>query len=213
VPTDWAEGGRGPYSQDLLTESIQGGIHRLDWCDSVAIAVSTMDEFFGQFRSFLHGQSRRATGIREEIIGAAMACRGHFDVDDLVQKLRKRGSGVSRASVYRALPLLVEAGIVEPTVSPGDRQRYEIRGAREHHDHLVCDECGTVVEFQFEAFEVLQREVAAKYGFSLTGHSHQLFGTCPKCQKKKGAFGKRRGSGATAHRSQLEPTRSGARMS
>ena len=172
-----------------------------------------MDEFFGQFRAFLHGRSRRATGIREEIIRAAIACGGHFDVDDLVQKLRRHGSAVSRASVYRALPLLVEAGIVEPTVSPGDRRRYEIRGARAHHDHLVCGECGTVVEFQFEAFEVLQREVAAKYGFVLTGHSHQLFGTCPKCQKKKGAFGKRRSRGTTAHRSQLEPTRPAARTS
>jgi Fur family ferric uptake transcriptional regulator len=169
-----------------------------------------MDEYFGQFRMFLHGQSRRATGIREEIIRAAMACRGHFDADDLVQKLRTRGSAVSRASVYRALPLLVEAGIVEPTVSPGDRQRYEIRGARAHHDHLVCNDCGTVVEFQFEAFEVLQREVASRYGFNLTGHSHQLFGTCPKCQKK-GAARNRLASSPAAARSQLAPARTGAR--
>jgi Fur family transcriptional regulator, ferric uptake regulator len=170
-----------------------------------------MDEYFGQFRVFLHGQSRRATGIREEIIRAAMACRGHFDADDLVQKLRTRGSHVSRASVYRALPLLVEAGIVEPTVSPGDRQQYEIRGERPHHDHLVCNECGTVVEFQFEAFEVLQREIAARYGFDLTGHSHELFGTCPKCQKK-GAARKRSARGPAADRSQVALARSTTRM-
>lgn len=136
------------------------------------------------FRDFLHHHSLRVTDLREGIVKATHARKGHFDIDELVGDLRKQGVDASRATVYRALPLLLQAGIIQETVSPGERRRYEFALGRAHHDHLVCTHCGRVVEFQFEAFEVLQHEVAAKYGFQLTGHSHQLFGLCPTCRKK-----------------------------
>jgi Fur family transcriptional regulator, ferric uptake regulator len=141
-------------------------------------------ELLGQFRTFLHRRSGRVTPVREHIIRVALAKKGHFDVDELARDLRARGVEVSLATVYRALPLLVEAGLIEPTVSRGGRQRYERAAARPHHDHLLCTACGKLVEFQFEAFEVLQREVAAKYGFTLSGHSHQLFGECRGCRRR-----------------------------
>ncbi len=62
---------------------------------------------------------------------------------------------------------------------------YETTWGRHHHDHLVCSRCGKVVEFEFEAFEILQRDVAAKYGFRLEGHHHELLGTCPECVAKE----------------------------
>jgi Fur family ferric uptake transcriptional regulator len=144
--------------------------------------VATLQQALDQFRSFLHGRLLRVTNLREGIVKAALAKKGHFDIDDLVVDLRAQGVDASKATVYRALPLLLEAGIIQPTISPGERQRYEAAVGQEHHDHLVCTRCGRVVEFQFEAFEVLQREVASKYGFRLTGHSHQLLGVCPSCQ-------------------------------
>lgn len=144
-----------------------------------------VQEALERFRDFLHDRSLRVTDLREGIVKAALARNGHFDIDELVVDLRAQGVDASRATVYRALPLLKEAGIIQETVSPSERHRYEAAVGQEHHDHLVCTRCGKVVEFQFEAFEVLQREVASKYGFRLTGHSHELFGVCPKCDGKK----------------------------
>ena len=147
--------------------------------------MTSLEQTLDRFRSFLHGRSLRATGLRDGIARAALARNGHFDIDELVDDLRARGLRASRATVYRALPLLMEAGIIQQTISPGERRRYEGALGHEHHDHLVCTRCGKIVEFQFEAFEVLQREVAAKYGFRLTGHSHELFGVCDECDGKR----------------------------
>lgn len=147
--------------------------------------MATVQLALERFRDFLHARSLRVTAVREDIVKAALARRGHFDIDALVRDLRARGVDASRATAYRALPLLKEAGIIQETVASGGRQCYEAVAGHEHHDHLVCTRCGRVVEFQFEAFEVLQREVASKYGFRLTAHSHELFGVCRTCGRKR----------------------------
>jgi Fur family ferric uptake transcriptional regulator len=87
------------------------------------------------------------------------------------------------ATVYRTLPLLVESGLIQPTLlSAGERHFYEAAFERPHHDHLICTSCGKVVEFEFEAFEVLQRDVAERYGFRLSAHFHELLGQCADCR-------------------------------
>jgi Fur family ferric uptake transcriptional regulator len=138
-----------------------------------------------KFRAFLRVKSLRVTPVREAIVKAVVTRKGHFHIDELVRDLRGKGVDASRATVYRSLPLLVEAGLVQPTIVSGNGHYYETAVGHEHHDHLVCSECDKVVEFQFEAFEILQREVAAKYGFELTSHFHELIGVCPECQGRQ----------------------------
>ncbi len=87
--------------------------------------------------------------------------------------------------MYRALPLLVDAGLVQPVGLGGEVRRYESAFGHPHHDHLVCTRCGKVVEFEFEAFEILQRAIAERHGFSLQGHVHELFGTCDRCSHRQ----------------------------
>ena len=78
---------------------------------------------------------------------------------------------------------------MQPAIVAGDSKSYETTYGAEHHDHLVCARCGTVVEFGFEAFEILQREVAARHGFRLTGHAHELLGVCAECRASGGQEG------------------------
>ncbi|MBI3184855.1 MAG: transcriptional repressor [Myxococcales bacterium] len=129
-------------------------------------------------------RSLRSSRGREEIARAAAGLRGHFEVDALVRAVRARGGRASRATVYRTLPLLVEAGILEPAVASRRKGQYETAVGRSHHDHLVCAHCHEVVEFSFEAFEILQREVAARHGFELIGHLHELVGICRDCRQE-----------------------------
>ena len=136
-----------------------------------------------QFRAFLHKRSLRATDVRKSIVRAILARNGHFDIEEIVHDVRAQGTEVSRSTIYRAVPLLKEAGIIQSTVKTGHRCRYEAAAGHEHHDHLICTSCGKIVAFQFEAFEMLQRELASKYGFKLTDHSHELFGVCTDCQR------------------------------
>ena len=138
-------------------------------------------EALERFERFLHQKDLRLTEARAAIVEAALARHGHYPIEDLIADLKQRGIRGSKATVYRTLPLLAEAGILEPAIVAGDAKSYETTFGRHHHDHLLCSRCGKVVEFEFEAFEILQKEVAARYGYRLEGHHHELVGTCPDC--------------------------------
>jgi len=139
-----------------------------------------------KFEKFLEGKALRLTEARAAIVEAALGRSGHYPIEELIADLKRLGIRGSKATVYRTLPLLAEAGIVQPAIVAGDSKSYETTYGAEHHDHLVCARCGTVVEFGFEAFEILQREVAGRYGFRLDNHHHELVGTCPACLAKEG---------------------------
>jgi Fur family ferric uptake transcriptional regulator len=145
-------------------------------------AAPALSEALERFRTVLEKHELRLTRERVAIVEAALEMRGHFPIEQLVAELRRRGVRGSKATVYRVLPLLTEAGILQAADFSSDTRRYEAAFGREHHDHLVCRGCGRVVEFEYEAFEVLQREVAARHGFELEGHVHQLVGRCPACR-------------------------------
>lgn len=141
-----------------------------------------------RLREAVKERGLKASAVREAVARAALNRKGHFTVDDLIHDLRdgktdKRDAHMT--TVYRTLPLLVEVGLLQLTLlSKGDEARYERAFEREHHDHLICNECGMVIEFHFEALEVLQRDIAEQYGFLLTDHVHELHGICKTCRAK-----------------------------
>lgn len=135
-------------------------------------------------REALHARGLRYSAVREAIARVALTYDGHFEVNDLMRVLRSQGvKDAHLATVYRTLPLLVETGLIQPALlSSGERHFYEPAFERPHHDHIICTSCGKVVEFEFEAFEVLQQDIATRYGFELTAHFHELLGICEDCR-------------------------------
>ncbi|WP_242346800.1 Fur family transcriptional regulator [Anaeromyxobacter terrae] len=157
-----------------------------------------VQEALDRFARFLEGKDLRLTEARAAIVEAALAREGHYPIDELIADLKQRGIRGSKATVYRTLPLLAEAGILEPAILAGETRSYETTFGRHHHDHLRCGRCGKVVEFEFEAFEILQREVATRYGFRLESHHHELIGTCPECIAREAGASPPDGAGAPA---------------
>ncbi len=157
--------------------------------NSEAAAATGPAGALARFDRYLAGKALRLTAARAAIVEAVLAREGHFPIEDLVADLRRRGIRGSKATVYRALPLLAEAGILQPAVVSGDTRMYESMWGKVHHDHLLCARCGKVIEFEFEAFEILQREIASRHGFTLEQHLHQLVGVCPDCQKRQESRG------------------------
>jgi Fur family ferric uptake transcriptional regulator len=146
------------------------------------------------------------TDERQALLVAALARRPHFTLEELAQDVLRGPSPASRATVYRSLPILVEAGILQPTLVTGDARRYELALGREHHDHLRCQRCGKIVEFRSDAIERLQLEIAARHGFRLVSHVHELVGECLSgCRPGKSAPGG--GAGARSKRGNLARTR------
>jgi Fur family ferric uptake transcriptional regulator len=135
------------------------------------------------FRDHLRREQLRLTPVREAIVRAALDQPGHFNLDELTEAVRASGQEVSRATIYRALPLLLASGIIQATEVSKEGSYFEATFGREHHDHLICRGCGTVIEFQFEAFQMLERQIADKYDFELLSHVHELVGRCGPCRR------------------------------
>ena len=135
------------------------------------------------FQEYIRGRSLRRTPEREQILQEIFEIHGHFDVDELHLRLRDKGSKVSKASIYRALPLFIDCGLVREVDFSEGHWHYEPIYGHTHHSHLRCLGCGQVVEFEAPALKVLENELARDHGYRIKGHSLQVHGYCRSCQE------------------------------
>jgi Fur family ferric uptake transcriptional regulator len=111
----------------------------------------------------------------------------HFDADELIDQLNRKTRGadrVSRATVYRALDELVEAGLLRK-MSLGSRSVYEHDYGYPQHDHLHCTQCDDLIEFRSDELLALREAVGREYGFRVTGHRLTISGVCRSCADKR----------------------------
>jgi Fur family transcriptional regulator, ferric uptake regulator len=136
-----------------------------------------------RFGDYLERRGLKKTRERRMIAREALAIVDHFDPEDLQARLRKKGTKVSRATIYRTLDHLIHSGLVRKTSLDLERKTafYENTLVRRHHEHMVCVSCGTVIEFTSDEIEQLQDEVCRKYRFKPVRHTHQIVGYCRKC--------------------------------
>ena len=141
------------------------------------------------FSEFLRKRNLKLTSQREAILQGAEQIKKHFSAEELFDRLRAEDQGISKATVYRTLSLLVEAELLEEHDFERGHKVYEYSVREPHHDHLICQECHLIVEFHNEQIEEIQREIASANGFSLVSHTHQLFAAChhshPRCPKNR----------------------------
>lgn len=107
----------------------------------------------------------------------------HVTAQQLYEAVLELDDSIGFATVYRLLRSLTDAGIMTETRMGGVSARYEL-SSKNHHDHLTCEHCGLICEFENEEIERLQAQVAEKFGFRLTHHVLELYGVCPTCQNK-----------------------------
>jgi Fur family ferric uptake transcriptional regulator len=151
-----------------------------------AVSVSQTPE--ERFREFLLSRPRpqRFTDQQRELVAHIFAKHKHFDTDELLEDLKQAGRRVSRATVYRTLGKLVEAGLLRK-IELGPRTVYDHDYGYPEHEHLICTECGTMIEFQHPAIDPAVREVAAAHGFRVDGHNLVVRGTCAACNAARAA--------------------------
>jgi Fur family ferric uptake transcriptional regulator len=135
------------------------------------------------FVDFLLGKNLKLTRQREAVVDEIFSGSGHFEAEEIVQRLKANRSRVSRATVYRTLELLLECKLVERLELGGAGSYYEHVHPGEHHDHLICTQCGNVIEFHNEKLENMQAEICNNFDFQETHHSLRIFGLCSKCRQ------------------------------
>jgi Fur family ferric uptake transcriptional regulator len=136
------------------------------------------------FRSFIDSKNLRYTVQRNILIEELYINGGHLTPDEFSEIIKNKHPEIGKATVYRTLKLLEEAKLISKIEFGDGRIRYEICTDKEHHDHLICEKCKRSVEVIDPKIESLQKRLAQKHGFELTGHRLYLFGICKNCQKK-----------------------------
>jgi Fur family ferric uptake transcriptional regulator len=137
-----------------------------------------------RFMDFLSRKQLRLTAQRMVIIDTAFSTDQHFTADQLLEWSRKRDRSVSRATVYRTLPLLTESGLVREMDFGKDHKFYDPNYAEHpHHNHLICQDCEKIVEFDSDQIEKLENEISHRLGFSLKSHRLQITATCQELKK------------------------------
>jgi len=141
------------------------------------------EELQNKYRKYLAKQGKLYTRERESILQSAFAREDHFSADDLYFHMRQEGVDVSRATLYRNLKQMAEAGLLIEADFGHGHTHYEraIEGAT--HEHLVCKKCGGVTEVRMPEFGEMVRLAAASQNFLIDHYQIQIMGLCSACQK------------------------------
>jgi Fur family transcriptional regulator, ferric uptake regulator len=141
------------------------------------------------FETALDRGGYRLTQPRRAVAGLIAAREGHFTAADLIDEARRRELRLGRATIFRALDLLIELGAVERLDLPTGEHAY-VGCEPLHHHHVVCSRCGRTAEIDDAGLRTLVDDVGRRTGYSIDTHRLELFGLCPACSS--GSAGTRR---------------------
>lgn len=135
--------------------------------------------FWDTLDQYLLRHHLKQTSQRKLIVSHILRLNTHLDAEELHRHVERAGhKNIGLATIYRTLTLLKTAGLLEQKSFQDGRSLFEIIVPDSHHDHLICRQCGRVIEFENDQIEKIQHEIARRYGFRLESHRLDLFGDC-----------------------------------
>lgn len=149
-----------------------------------SVAVSQSPE--EKFREYLASRPRaqRFTEQQRDMVKYIFSKHNHFDADSLINDMKRGGFNVSRATIYRTLSKLVDAGLLRQ-LDLGPRMYYEHDYGYPQHEHLVCQKCHKMIEFQYPGLENVVQDVCRQHNFQFEGHSFLIRGVCGDCNRAR----------------------------
>ncbi len=123
----------------------------------------------------------KSTPQRDEIARWVFTTHDHFTVDDIINNFRNRGKKISTATAYRVVQMMLELNLLEEHDFGRGTKYYEHTPGHEHHDHIICNDCGQIFEFANQQMEKLKDEIARQMGFAMTKHTLSIYGNCTRC--------------------------------
>jgi Fur family ferric uptake transcriptional regulator len=138
-----------------------------------------------KFMTFLEGKQLRVTAQRRAIIETVFETEEHFTAEQLLEWSRQRDKSVSRATVYRTLPLLTESGLVREMDFGKDYKFYDPNyAAHPNHNHIICQDCDKIVEFESDKIARIEDEISHKLGFLVKTQRLQITASCEEFKKR-----------------------------
>src|SRR6202795_4661892 len=139
------------------------------------------------FRRYLHGEKLKFTPERAMILDAVLRKTALFEAEQLATDLGQLGHRVSRATVYRTLSHLQDAGILKQVFFDNKQSYYEVIAGRQAYDYLICVTTGKVIEFNSDKLRKLRDEICREHGFEPLSHQFHIFGLSPQAKTEVGA--------------------------
>ncbi|MCC7204926.1 MAG: transcriptional repressor [Phycisphaeraceae bacterium] len=132
------------------------------------------------FRRFLKRQGLKFTPERAEILEAVLRKPGIFEAEELLAEMRQAGLRASKATVYRTLKHLLDAGIISEVLIDSERARYQLTFGQTPKGRLVCVETDQIIEFENPALTALRDRICKQYGFEPLSFQFTIYGTSPQ---------------------------------
>src|SRR6202165_1918082 len=139
------------------------------------------------FLKHIQKQGLKRTAQRDLILDVFLRTEGHVSGEDLYRLVHENDPSVGQTTVYRTLRLLTDAGLAREVRFGDGRAHYEHNYKHQHHDHMICKECGKIIEFYSPVLEAIQDAMAAKHRFELTSHLLRMIGICADCRRPEHA--------------------------
>ena len=142
------------------------------------------EEIIDELKKIVKQKGLKYTEQREIVLSILLHAKEHLTAEEVYNEIKKehKESNIGIATVYRALSFLEEVDWITSITFGTDGKKYE-SNSKSHHDHLICTECGKIIEFIDDEIEKRQDKIAKKNKFKITSHSMQLYGTCEVCQE------------------------------
>jgi Fur family ferric uptake transcriptional regulator len=131
---------------------------------------------------YISENNLKITKQRRTVLKIFLECKNHLTAEELYNIVLKTEPKIGLATVYRTLALLTKSGLALEMDFGDGQKRYESSYKSVHHDHMVCTECGKILEFNHPLIEKYQEEVAMEKNFKITSHKLDLFGLCQDCK-------------------------------
>ena len=133
--------------------------------------------------AILRQRGYKLTAQRRAILEVIVHSQSHLSPAEIHKRVKRQDPNIGLVTVYRTLEILSHLGIICEMHTRGNTRSYLIRGTPEHHHHIICTDCGTVVNFTGCELSRLEERLSRETGFEMTGHLLELSGRCPSCQK------------------------------
>jgi Fur family ferric uptake transcriptional regulator len=137
------------------------------------------------FLAHIQKQGLKRTAQRDLILSVFLRTEEHLSSEDLYLLVHKEDPSVGQTTVYRTLKLLAEAGLAREVRFGDGLTHYEHSYKHEHHDHMICSNCGKIIEFYSAELEAIQDAMAAKHKFEVEQHLLRIIGICADCRQAK----------------------------
>ena len=131
------------------------------------------------FRRFLKSKNLKYTPERAEVLDAIIARDGVFEVEELLLEMQGNGHRISKATIYRTINLLVDAGIITQALFDSKQAHYRLIYGQEPHDHMLCMRTGKLIEFTNPELSALRDRICRELGWEPVGHRFQIYALSP----------------------------------